>query len=152
MYFLKQRVILINLFVMTYTWMTASFCYYLIQFQMNTIGDKVTINALAFGASTLVAIATSNVIYLKIGLRSSFFFLFLSSACGGFLILVWGFNSEADWVMAMLVVMASFGVVASFNLIYACHSATFPTLFSGTAMGICNFAARIATIFAPLVA
>jgi hypothetical protein len=52
----------------------------------------------------------------------------------------------------MLVMMASFGVVSTFNLVYASHSATFPTLFSGTAMGICNFAARVATIFAPLVA
>jgi hypothetical protein len=119
---------------------------------MNDLNDNVTINACSFGVSTLVAIATSNVIYLKIGLRASFFFLFLSSSCGGLLILVWGYNSDSDALFAVLVVMASFGVVACFNLVYASHSATFPTLFSGTAMGICNFAARVATIFAPLVA
>ena len=28
----------------------------------------------------------------------------------------------------------------------------FPTLFAATAMGLCNFFARVATIFAPLVA
>jgi hypothetical protein len=119
---------------------------------MNDFPGNVTVNACLFGVVTLIAIATSQVIYLKIGLRGSFLFLYLSSACGGTLILVWGYHTTSDWVFPMLVMLAAFGVVATFNIVYASHSATFPTLFSGTAMGICNFAARVATIFAPLVA
>jgi hypothetical protein len=119
---------------------------------MNDFPGNVTVNAILFGIVTLVAIGSSQIIYMKLGLRASFLILYLSSSAGGLLILVWGYHTSSAWVFPMLVMMASFGVVSTFNLVYASHSATFPTLFSGTAMGICNFAARVATIFAPLVA
>jgi len=56
------------------------------------------------------------------------------------------------WVFPMLVLMASFGTAGCFNLVYAVHAQIFDTLFAATAMGICNGTAKIATIFAPMVA
>ena len=52
----------------------------------------------------------------------------------------------------MLVLMAGFGTLACFNLVYAVHAQIFDTLFAATAMGICNGIAKVATIFAPMVA
>ena len=119
---------------------------------MNDFPGNATTNNIAFGCTGLIATGTSGWLYLKVGMKVSFFFLFLSSAIGGFLILVWGYNSDSDMVFSALVLLSAFGVASTFNIVYSSHAATFPTLFSGTAMGICNFAARVATIFAPTVA
>jgi len=48
--------------------------------------------------------------------------------------------------------VAKFGIASMFNIVYIANAHIFPTLFSATALGVCNFAARLATIFAPLTA
>lgn len=47
---------------------------------------------------------------------------------------------------------ARIGISSLFTLIYFANADIFPTLFAATAMGICNFSARIFTILAPQVA
>ena len=54
--------------------------------------------------------------------------------------------------MPIFVVFAKFGISGAFVLLYSSTVEVFPTLFSATALGFCNFFARIITIFAPLVA
>jgi hypothetical protein len=55
-------------------------------------------------------------------------------------------------LMPFFVVIAKFGVAGAFNLVYISNADVFPTLFCATAMGICNFFARVVTIMAPEVA
>jgi len=110
------------------------------------------VNSTIFSICNVVAIIISPFIYQKAGIKIGFFSLFALSAFGGILILTWGLHSKSTWVFPALVLLASFGMSAGFNLCYAVHSHVFSTLFGATAMGICNFAARIATIFAPMVA
>jgi hypothetical protein len=45
-----------------------------------------------------------------------------------------------------------FGISGCFNAIYIGTATMFKTSLSATAFGICNFVARLATIFAPLIA
>ena len=47
-----------------------------------------------------------------------------------------------------LVAVANFGVTAGQNACYISSLELFPTLFSGTAFGLCNFIARLCTLFA----
>ena len=70
-------------------------------------------------------------------------------------IALWGFTAldkGNSWAFPLIVSFACYGIASSFNLVYVVHSDIFPTLFSATAMGICNFVARIMTCFAPEVA
>ena len=71
---------------------------------------------------------------------------------GGILILIWGKDSTNILVFPSLVLFAEFGMALAFNQLYSIHGHVFTTLFSATAMGICNFISRFATIFAPEVA
>jgi len=74
---------------------------------------------------------------------------------GGWLIVFVGYGASDKgnvWLFPFLVLFASFGTASCFNFVFMAHSQLFPTLFSATAIGICNFVARFATIFAPEVA
>ena len=152
MSFLKDKKVLVNLLIMTYYWTTVSFCYYLIQFQLKYFPGDIYLNSAIFSGCTIVGSFISPFIYTCLGIRLSFFNLFLVQTVSGLLIVFWGLDAKQEWVFPMLVLFASFACAASFNLVYAVHGHVFPTLFAATAIGICNFAARIATIFAPEVA
>ena len=41
---------------------------------------------------------------------------------------------------------------ASFNTCYLANSQIFPAIFAGTAFGLCNLGAKLATILAPMLA
>ena len=119
---------------------------------MKYFPGNIYVNSAIFSLCNIVAIIVSPFIYEKAGMKMGFFSLFFTSALGGILILTWGSHSKSKWVFPALVLLASSGMSAGFNLIFAVHGQVFSTLFGATAMGICNFAARIATIFAPMVA
>jgi MFS family permease len=152
MFFLRQREVLVNLCVMIIIWMAASFNFYLINFQLKYWKGNVYVNSYIYSLASVVAYATSGFVYQKIGGRLSFIIYFTLATIGGLLICLFGYGENlAGWVFPCLVLVASFGIASAFNLVYASHSATFPTLFCASAMGICNFVARVATIFAPEV-
>ena len=91
----------------------------------------------------------SGVSYSRLGLRKSFVLSFSISVCGSFAILC---LTDVPDLMPIFVMCAKFGIASAFNLVYVSNADVFPTLFSVTAMGICNFGARIATIMAPEIA
>merc|ERR1711957_932325 len=99
-----------------------------------------------------IACVTGGLIYKYLGLRVSLPLFFLISGLGGIAINLFGYEATEEWVFPLLVLVAKFGIAALFNIIYVAHAQIFPTLFAATAMGMCNFMARVATIFAPLVA
>jgi hypothetical protein len=51
-----------------------------------------------------------------------------------------------------MILLAKFGVSSSFNMCYLGNATIFPTLFAGTAYGICNTFGKLATIVAPSLA
>jgi hypothetical protein len=54
--------------------------------------------------------------------------------------------------MWFFVLLSRYGISSAFNLVWIANSVIFPTLFTGTAMGICNVFARISTFFSPILA
>jgi len=54
--------------------------------------------------------------------------------------------------MPIFVTLAKFGISSAFVIVYVATVDVFPTLFCATAIGFCNFFARVATILAPLIA
>lgn len=138
---------------MTFIWMSTSFCYYLIQFQLSKFPSGVYLSSAIFSITGVAGFILAPVILNCLGIKMSFFSLFLLQAVSGTLIVFWGeAPTAAVWVFPFLVLFASFGTACCFCMIYAVHGEIFSTLFAATAIGICNFFARVATIFAPEVA
>ena len=50
------------------------------------------------------------------------------------------------------VLVAKFGIACSFNIIYVSHSSVFPVAFGATALGFCNFFARVFSATSPVLA
>ena len=61
-YFLLQKVILANLLIMMFIWLTTSFDYYLVQFLVNTF-DQVYISAIASSISDILSYIFGGYIY-----------------------------------------------------------------------------------------
>jgi len=141
-----------NIVIMSFIWMSTSFNFYLINFQLKYFPGNIYVNSVVFSTCSIVAYVVSNPLYKFMGLKISFILSFLISSIGGFLIVLWGLNTDVAWVFPCLVLLASFGTANMFNLLYCTHSHIFPTAFAAGAMGICNFTARIMTIFSPMVA
>lgn len=108
-------------------------------------------NNLASTVSEFGAIILSGFMYKKMGLKLSFTILLSVSVVGGILILIFSHNESKLW-MPIFVLLAKFGISGGFNLSYCSTVYVFPTLFCATALGMCNFFARILTIFAPVIA
>jgi len=152
MYFLRQSQLLANLVVITAIWMTTSFNYYLIQFQLKYFPGDVYVNGMIFSVCSIVALVASGYLYMKLGPKICFSACLLMMAITGYIILFFGYSAKSPLVFPALVLSASFGAASCFNLVYIAHTSIFPALFAATAMGICNFFARLATMMAPLVA
>ena len=132
--------------------MATSFNFYLINFQLKYFPGNIYVNSAVFSVCSIIAYVVSNPLYKKLGLKISFIVSFFISSVGGFLIVLWGLDSEVKLVFPILVLLASFGTANMFNLLYCTHASIFPTQFAAGAMGICNFTARVMTIFSPIVA
>ena len=96
--------------------------------------------------------------FAKLGVRLGFIITFGIAFAGGLGIVYYetvsNFYSdnktvEPFWIFPALVLVAKFGIAAAFNINYVSNSVLFPTLFTATAMGFCNFWARFVTILSP---
>jgi len=105
---------------------------------------------MASSGSELLAYILGGILYKKVGIRLAFTISFLISVVGGLMILFWGTNNPQ--LMPIFVTLAKFGISSGFVIVYVSTVDVFPTLFCATALGFCNFFARLATILAPLIA
>lgn len=131
-------------------WTTCAFGYYLIMFQLKYWPGDIYINTIASSVAGNLAFVVSTWIYSRFGLKPSFLSLFTMAVVGGVCVLVMG-DTVSIW-MPVFVTFASFGITGCFMIVYICMVDVFPTLFVSTAMGFCNFIARVLTIAAPIVA
>jgi hypothetical protein len=76
--------------------------------------------------------------------------MFAVAIIGSILLLSLG-NSNVD-LIPVFILLAKSGVSATFNICYLANAQIFPAIFAGTAFGICNIGAKLATILAPLMA
>jgi len=148
--YLWDREVLMNLVIMSYMWSACSFCYYLLLVYIKYLPGSLYENGVMMSVAEMVGAVCSGIVMKTAGLKISLISLMIVSLAGGLMILFLG-ESHLNW-MPFFVLLAKFGVSGMFNINYACTLSIFPTLFNGTALGICNFLARILTIFSPLVA
>merc|ERR1712087_915431 len=86
------------------------------------------------------------------GLKKSYYAGLSVALLGCMLLLTSNGRFESRLILGLCLFVAKFGVAFTFMINYLSIMKLFPTLFCGTAAGICNFGGRLATIFAPLVA
>lgn len=147
MFYLRQRVTKVNLIVMAYMWACCSFSFYMIIFYLKYLPGDIYNNSLASGSADIIATLTAGYLYSKLGIKKAFTGLLALSVIGGVIIICIG-DSATIW-MPIFVVITKFGISGGFLIVYVSTLDVFPTLFCATAMGCCNFMARILTIIAP---
>ena len=135
---------------MSFVWLTASFCYYLILTLINTF-DDVYVTALVSSFSEIAAYILSGLFFERIGVKLSLVLSFALSGLGGILILAWGLDHQSSTLFFIFFLFTKFGVTCAFNINFAANSYLFPTLFAATAIGVCNFAARFTSSFSFVV-
>jgi MFS family permease len=150
MFFLGQRVIIVNLIVMCYMWASTSFSYYMISLYMKYLPGNIFVNTIASGSGEFIAYALGGILYSLLGIKKAYSLLYAISSVGGILILIVGTDSET-W-MPVFCLISKFGVAGCFTICYISNSHVFPTLFCATAIGICNFASRFLSIFSAEIA
>ena len=130
-------------------WCSVSFSYWLVNFQIKYIRGNVYTNSMISSIADNIGTVLSAVLYEKFGVRIAFLICLVFTLVGGASILL--FHTVTSW-MPLFIMIGKMGTSSTFNLVFLSNSDLFPTLFSATAMGICNFFARLSTIAAPQVA
>ena len=138
-----------NLLLFIYMWCSVSFSYWLVNFQLKYIRGNVYTNIMVSSIADNVGTVLSAVLFDRFGVRIAFLSCLVFTLLGGATILL--FHSLTSW-MPVFIMIGKLGTSSTFNLVFLSNADLFPTLFSATAMGICNFFARLSTIAAPQVA
>ncbi|TNV80510.1 hypothetical protein FGO68_gene767 [Halteria grandinella] len=146
----KIRRHLINLVILVAVWIASSFNFYLINFQLKYIQGDVFVNTLVSAISELPATILAGYLYQKIGIKITLVMMFGVAIIGSISLLSLGDNHVG--LIPVFILLAKSGVSATFNICYLANAQIFPAIFSGTAFGICNIGAKLATILAPLMA
>jgi hypothetical protein len=146
--------------VMSVIWSACSFNFFLVFFLTKYLPGNIFVNGMVSTGSGIAAYAFAGVIYKMAGLKRSIILTMSIAALGGVSILAYQITTKrdmkhhSDLTFPVLFLLANFGVCSTFSTVFlsAADETLFPRLFAGSAFGICNFLARTATLFAPLVA
>lgn len=78
----SNRVMLVNLVVMTMVWLSGSFNYYLISYQLKYLPGDLYINGVVSSLSEILANVTSGFSLYAFGIRNALVISFILAACG----------------------------------------------------------------------
>jgi hypothetical protein len=146
----SDRSIIRNMVVMITLWIGASFCYYLISYQLKYIKGDLFTNGIVSSISECFAYAISGFMQQTFGLNRMFVFSFFLGALGMLCLIL--INTDDQFFLSLFILGSKFGIASAFNLVYLGNSQVFPVTIVGTSYGLCGLFARIFTIFTPYVA
>lgn len=141
-----------KLLVSTVIWLTCVMCYYGLSF---LAGDIPGVNIYASFALLGLADIPGNFLYSvaantpTIGRQRALLSCLLTS---GILLLMVGLGLVPPNLVPVLAILGKMCMSGAFNGVYTLAATLFPANCRGQAMGICNTAARIGAMTAPLVA
>jgi nitrate/nitrite transporter NarK len=135
---------------MCYLWIASNFGLYMLVYVVKDLPGDFFMNQLVSGLIEIPLGIVGGIAYHALGPRGTYCGSFIVAAIGGFGIL---FSSSASVTVLSIFVSASKGgMKVTQEVNYLASSFLFPTIFAGTAFGICNAGAKFATIFAPPLA
>jgi hypothetical protein len=144
----KIRRHLINLCILIYLWMAASFNLYMISFYLKYIPGSIYVSQLTASLGDIPLSIGGGFLYHHCGIKVAFP-VFLSVAIAGSvsLILTDGHEDSLGALIPIIVLLTRSGIKCSFDSCYLANATIFPAIFSGTAFGFCNIGAKLVTIF-----
>lgn len=146
---IKIRRHFVNLMILIYLWVAASFNLYMIGFYMKYVSSSLFISTLIACLGDLPLSVAGGFTYHHLGPRRAMA-IFLSVAIfGGISLSTWATADAgiATAIISILVLLTRSGIKATFDSCYLANSTIFPAIFAGTAFGFCNLGAKIVTIF-----
>jgi nitrate/nitrite transporter NarK len=135
---------------MLFAWMASSFNYYLVNIAMKYGLGDIFVNTFVSMASEIPVTLLSGVLVHKFGLKKTLFSMFTVAVAGAVGLLVLPIDQVS--LVPIFILLGKSGVSGTFNICYLANAQIFPAIFAGTAFGICNIGAKLATILAPLIA
>mmetsp|Transcript_16487 Transcript_16487/g.27996 ORF Transcript_16487/g.27996 Transcript_16487/m.27996 type:complete len:168 (+) Transcript_16487:1162-1665(+) len=135
---------------MVVVWVSASFGYYLISYQLKYIKGDIFINGIISSSSEILAYLVSGYLASILGVKRVLLFSYLLAFAGMFCILVT--QTDDQLLLALFILGSKYGISQVFNIAYVGNVLVFPTNIVGTTFGICNIFARFSTILSPFVA
>lgn len=141
---------LLNMIIMACVWLSASFNFYLIGYQLKYLKGNLYINGIVSSLSEIVAAVTTSVFLYNLGIKYSLVVSF-GIAAAGMLCLIF-VKTENEIVLSIFILGSKYGVTQVFNMSYLGNVKVFPTSLVATSFGLCNIIARFGTQFAPFIA
>lgn len=138
-----------NLLLISGSWLICGFAYYLINFYTKYIPGNILENAAFSTIADICSNFLSGITYQYFGGNLSIISSYLISSLSGVILLA---ISNMLSLIPFVLFFAKLGVSSAFNLLYILNIDLFPADVRSTTFGICNIYARLAGIFAPLVA
>ncbi len=139
-----------NLFIYIWTWIVASFSYYLTYFFLKYLEGDVFTNAIVTALSEMTGYLLTGFIYERLGLKKSYVVHFLFGALGSALYL--SFAHLHPTLVPILLLFTVYGVSSSCMNNWLSNSRLFPVMYASSTHGIASFFARLSNILAPQVA
>ena len=154
MSFLQQPAIRRNLGVMAICFTTFSFNYYMVSFLLKYFPGNMFVNSAVSSLSDVSGNILGGIMYASFGAKRALGVSYSISILGGFgiLLIQASTDNKTSLLFPALVLIAKLGMTSVINILYVCNNEFFPVLFASTALGFCNFFARLATMLAPQVA
>ena len=170
-----------NLIRMSIMWTVASFCLYLLQYMNKCLSGTIFINYYLDGVAGVIAVIFGEAIFNYLRTKWSYVLSFIITLLGSIGILIFesglvspyfiddmgcppsgypsGSAKDREYHLKRIIpyftFLAKIGVNLTMQFTYYVSfndQKTFPMLKRTTAIGICNFIARLFTIFSPLIA
>ena len=147
---LADKTVLRNMICMVGIWVSASFGYYLISYQLKYLKGDLYLNGAMSSISEVVCYLISGFLQAKFGFRRVLVIAFCVSLV--FMLVLTFVEIDSNAVLSLIILSCKGGVSMGFNLAYLGNAQFFPVSIVATSYGICSFVARVFTIFSPYIA
>ena len=140
---------------MILVWIAEALLFYTINFQMKYLPGDIFTNTIAASVVEIIGKLFASWVLIKIGLKPLLTISFIFSIIGAFgLIFVSTLDSNPNQAFYNLIflLVTRFGTAFTIVGAYMGCVVTFPTSVVGSAMGLCNFFARMFAIMVPFIA
>ena len=146
---LKNKLLRKNLAIMMLNFSFGSFGFFVIPFYFSNLSADIYVIAAASGFAELLASFACIFIVRQLTLKASII-VFIWVAFAACLSLIFA-QDAGTLALAVLVLIANFGITSMFDMAYLINVELFPTMYLGTAYGACNILARFISILSPKV-
>jgi hypothetical protein len=146
---IKIRRHLVNLIILIYLWVAASFNLYMIGFYMKYVGSNLFVSTLTASLGDIPLSVGGGFTYHHLGPRRAMPIFLGVAIVASVSLSSWASTTSgvSTAIISILVLLTRSGIKATFDSCYLANSTIFPAIFAGTAFGFCNLGAKIVTIF-----